>query len=167
MDHWKSLNEEIIRRIKKPLSHPEFILYFIFIITLTGMIGVFTTVEAEIKLSVFSYRNLMISISTYSVALISSATADLILTKQETSERSLKLIGISSILLVLGLFWFGLSFLNGPFLLIPAIVGLILTLFIWWIANADNKNLTNDINPENAIPSPTTPILGDTANFNI
>ncbi|GAB3222475.1 hypothetical protein [Spirosoma arcticum] len=154
---WNDLVETTANRLKKPVSHPEFILYFSVIIVIVGLAGVFTTLEIELRNCLVNHGNITLSIATYFIALLASSSADLILSsddpaKSESQMKILRLVGICSVLLGVGLFWLTNVF-KDELGYIPAMFGLILALSTWWLANAENPNLTKPVDPSGANPT--------------
>lgn len=172
---WYDLRNLIIERAKKPTGHPEFILYFIFIIIGIGLAGVFIAIEIEIRKTFAGYEtithsNITMSFATYFIALLTSASADLILSSNE-ENRSFKIVGVCAVLFGVGLFWLT-QVLDEKWSYAPALLGSILALAAWWLANAENPNLTPKKEPEDATPSGNellngNKLIGDSSNYNV
>jgi len=47
INKWKLFGEFLLKRIKKPINHPEFIIYFLLIIVGFGSIGIFCSIFSE------------------------------------------------------------------------------------------------------------------------
>ena len=172
---WYDLRNQIIERAKKPSGHPEFILYFIFIIIGIGLAGVFIAIEIEIRKTFVGYdaithSNITMSFATYFIALLTSASADLILSSNE-ENRSFKILGVCAVLFGVGLFWLT-QVLDEEWSYIPALSGSILALAAWWLANAENPNLTPKKVPADATPDRDelldgSELLGNSSNYDV
>jgi hypothetical protein len=138
---WNELGKELVRRLVTPASHPEFIMYFSIITGLTGLIGVFTTVDAELRKCTVDHNNITLSLATYFIALIASSSADLVVSGE---KKMLKVLGICLILSGVGLFWLTLI-LPHNWKYIPAIFGTLLSLITWWVANSETSMLVKDL----------------------
>ena len=169
---WNELKLELIDRLKSPISSPPFILYFIFSIVFAGVIGLIATVYIENKLTneivghLLSHIHISLAFSSYSVALLTACCTDLLLSSSESeTKNSFLMIGVGSLLLGLFLMFGVLGTEQIPLLgYLFAILGIILSWFIWWISNSRHPHLI--ITPKNAIP--TAGILsGNDSNFNL
>jgi hypothetical protein len=162
---WEELSKDIATRLKKPLNYPAYILYFTFITALTGATGVFTTIYFELQKCQVDHWNVSFSMGTYFIALIASASADLIL-GDSTEKKEIKALGLCLILAGMSVFWL-VSIVKGPLSYLFASIGVVIALVTWWIANAYNSNLTNGLNPDNATPILPTVVSGDAGAFNL
>jgi hypothetical protein len=140
--NWKELWIELKRRLKKPLGYPSFVFYFLGIIILIGGLGVWISIYKK------TWDAVPRDLSTYLLAILSSAAADLILS--EGKKQSLQMFSILT--LVIGGFLSVLSEANSDLTraYIYAILGAFLALLLWWIANADNAKLFGENPPPNA-----------------
>lgn len=173
-ERWKELCNDIKEKIKSPLGYPEFIFYFFVVVVMTGLVGIFLTYYVENKLTnedishKFSHIHLTLSIASYFIALVTASSVDLILSLKSEDNFTKKpyiMIGICAIIL-------GLCLMGGVLLsdgipvleYIFAIVGLLISWFIWWLSNSENPNLT--INPIDAIPPPVN-LTGNEAKYKL
>ena len=146
-NNWRDLFGELWRRLRRPIGYPAFILYFVTIIIIVGGLGTWLTMLAGNWVTVPS------SISTYLLAIIAAAAADLILSKpkdntKRTLELSLQMLALAS--LVIGTSLAVLTEFTEDFTAkyIFSILGSILALLLWWIANSDNEKLMDsDVDP--------------------
>lgn len=161
--------KEIGTRLAKPIGSFPFWIYFLLVTLLTGFSGVFTTINQELQHfnEGINHANIILSMATYFIALLASASTDLIfLHGEENSEKQLKHLGVGMLLVGVGLFWLSVvspKIIIGNifkdtllpitfFYYIPPVLGTLLALFTWWIANANNPNLNMKLVPENATP---------------
>ena len=145
-------------RVKAPQGNPLFVIYFVSIVVLVAGLGIIitivrhlTTTFADDTAMIASWKNIFEAAATYSIAISATALADVILSRASAETRAFKAIAIALTVLV-GLSFaasFGLPFYGA---LTGAIVGVLLSLFQWWVINAHNANLDDD---------PTDPTGGD------
>ncbi len=172
---WKDVKSNFSDKIKEPLSHPPFIIYFITVIVFTGIIAVGLTIFIEVRDSHkpqelthhISHIHIILSIAAYFIGLLTASAVDLILHSQQKKDdpRATILFGIGSLILGMGVMIFCLVTEKIPLLGYPAaILGTFLSWLVWWIANHDNHNLIT--NARNAIPSGNN-LLGDLTPYNV
>jgi len=158
-DSFPILAQEIGKRLAKPIGSFPFWVYFIIVTFLTGLAGVFTTINQELLSNdvIINHANITLSIATYFIALLASSSTDLIFSKEESSNKHLKALGVGMLLTGVGLFWLSVIFPKhntcALFIYLPSFFGTALALFTWWIANAHNPNLTREVKPEHINPS--------------
>jgi hypothetical protein len=162
-NHWREFGYTLWIRFRKPWQHPTYVLYFFFIIILIGGFGIL-----ELVVRSFMFGNpvtadlpkaLIGAFYTYFTAIAATAAVDLLLTSQE--QKHLRICFMILCFLVLVSAFFAVLIaetktnLLGAYLCAGA--GYILSLFLWWIGNADNANLLDSKSP------PTAPTGGDPA----
>jgi hypothetical protein len=175
-DYWRELRDVLLERLAKPLRSPTFVFYFFTIILVVGAFGIiepvirYFLVEDNSKqldsLAAFQHYHdeLTSAFYTYFVAIAATAVVDLILFYHK--QKHLMMFFLFSALIV---FIFailaaikressaGLGF---------AIIGYVLSLLLWWIANAENVHLLDQrTKPTNALggnpESPTHGVMGE------
>jgi hypothetical protein len=140
---WLELKLFFNKRIKIPLEHPEFIFYFILIIIGFGGIGIWYSIYYEVSKEICQHSNILGNILSFSIAIIAAGSLELMFVENKAIKNPLLLISLIIIFSSTTLF-FVLINLNNPlnyFFVIP--IGL-LSLFVWWIGNAENSNLTRN-----------------------
>ena len=141
---WKLLKEYFQEQFQSPLKHPEFIIYFLIVIVGVGAIGIWTTVYIENKISTTPNNwNIVLSIIGYALPIISTGAVDLIFTQEKYIKNSIRLIGFSSVLVVITLFIICFT-CKAELGIYMSILGVVLSWSIWWIANAGNANLNDN-----------------------
>lgn len=140
---WNELKEYFTERTKSPIEHPEFIFYFILIIFGFGAIGVWSSFFTPDKDSVFNHSNLINNIASFSVAMIAACSIELMFVENKVIKSTLSFItiGIIAISIVFFIILFNTENLYSYYLAIPFGIG---SLYIWWVSNADNANLTKN-----------------------
>lgn len=140
---WRKLKEFLENRSLTPFDHPEFIIYFLFVIIGFGGFGLWISLYQEFNNDFFNHRNIILSIGSYFVALMATGSIELIFIKEKSIKRILFLSTMSLIALsaVIFLICMGSSTGWGYFL---SLLFLAFSLYIWWIANAENTNLTEN-----------------------
>jgi hypothetical protein len=140
---WKNLRDFISRRTLRPFSHPEFIGYFILVIIMIGGIGVWSNLLIE-----DSPVSISKNLNAYSLAIISAGSIELIFTNNKVLKKTLTIISIGVLVVYIGLY-FILTDDNLIMLSLSTLLS-IFALYIWWIANAENTNLTENFFIENS-----------------
>jgi len=169
-NRWRVLRTELSARLKNPIRSPEFVIYFVVVILLIGLMGVGLTFVTELKMTQddcnhqFSHIHVCLAIVSYFIALLTASAADLILSSRhldnerssndsqsisaKSNHKPLKMIGVGAILLglvILLCVMFFENLLSGECRTWMeysfSVIGFLLSLFIWWISNSDNPNL--------------------------
>lgn len=140
---WNELRLYFSGRTTSPFDHPEFILYFILVIVGFGAIGVWSSFLGHEKGSVFNHTNLINNIASFSIAIIAGGSIELMFTENKYIKNTLSFITLSIIAISVVSFMV-LFNTNNLYLYFLAIPFGIISLYIWWIANADNANLTKN-----------------------
>lgn len=132
---------ECWERFKKPWCN-SFTAYFVFIIVFFSAGGIifslFSSLEAEEKIS-----SIASNMSTYFIAIIIPAVINIFLSFFKLRNKVSFIIYMIVILVLSGILLWLSNTLNMNFVLIPAIVGILLSWFFWVIANSDNDNLSD------------------------
>lgn len=140
---WNELKIYFSGRTTKPIKHPEFIFYFILVIIGFGAIGVWSSFVGGAKDLSFNHSNLINNIASFSVAIIAAGSVELMFTENKHIKNTLSFITLG-IIAVSAVFFIVLFNTNNIYLYLLAVPFGIVSLYIWWIANADNANLTKD-----------------------
>ena len=123
-------------RVKSPCKHPEFIIYFVLAIIGVGAIGIHTAVFHK-NLPTDRDDYIIANIATYFLAIIATGSIELIFYQKTRIKRAITLIAIGAIIASTFLFFWATLYPS----YIVASIGLLLSLTIWWIANAENTNI--------------------------
>jgi len=130
-------------RFMMPWNNSAFVSYFIWIIVLFGGIGIGITVFGELKSETFNSTSISKSIATTFVALVAASLVDLNLSLNIRNFPSLIINSIGVV--VMSILLMVLSFnINSAWGLIPAIIGYLLAILIWILANCDNDKLSDE-----------------------
>lgn len=140
---WLELKLFFKNRIITPVYHPEFIIYFILIIIGFGGIGIWFCIYDECSKNVFSHLNVISNILSFSVAIVAAGSIELMFADNKILKAPLLLISISIIFLSI-LFYILIINEGSPLYYFFAIPMALFSLFVWWIANAENSNLTKN-----------------------
>jgi Na+/melibiose symporter-like transporter len=168
-DHWRELKEELIDRLRKPTRHPTFVMYFLVIIVVIGGFGICETLVRHYLMNLLPEEEfekaLLSAFYTYFTAIAATAAVDVILSSQNPKFLLMFFLLISVVVFVLALF----ALLTSSFsvALILVLFGYVLALFLWWIGNAENRNLSDTQPPVNASTggSIATPPAGNLTGF--
>ena len=140
---WEELGLFFKSRFSTPAEHPEYILYFFLIVIGFGAMGVWTSIYVESQNAIFNHHDLIANISSFSIAIMATGSIELMFIKNEVIGTSLFFITL--ILIVIGVIAFLVSMsiddLCAYYVAIPVAL---LALLVWWIANAENANLTKN-----------------------
>lgn len=143
--NWSDLGAELWFRIRTPFNNSIFIFYFVFFVILFGGLGVwmpFLPLAPAHRTPNDSWA-LANNLATYFVALTGATFADAHLRKGASSrvfDFFLLIIFVSSLLLGLC----SLAASSCLFALRTAVVGTVVSLIAWWIANATNPSLKDE-----------------------
>jgi len=96
-------------------------------------------------LSTLNNKNIISNIASYFIALLATASVELVLAKNEDKilNNTMTIFGFGC--LAIGVFLFLIS-INTDVIYgyIAAVAGVIFSWLIWWISNSENSNLTNE-----------------------
>lgn len=149
--HWRAFGREAMRRLAEPLGHPTFIFSFIGLTLIFGGLGVWW----EVLCRCCGFHRLggtppadswgiVNAMTTYLVTLAAASLLDLVIRREEEGFRAFRVI-----IMLLGF----LAMLAGVLGLIAehmsmaapcSVIGLVLSLLVWWIVNADNTLFLDD-----------------------
>jgi len=157
--------EELYRRFTEPKKYITFVFYFAFVIFLLAGIGWIIPLVMVWYYGVgHDYKELSIfsqSLSTYAIALAATSFVDLVISKDDPkiSRRPFKnlfsMAVMFSFIIVVALTLWTFSAMSIGWSLFLAILGTILSLIIWWVANGDNAQYMEEP------PSPSAATGGD------
>jgi amino acid transporter len=97
----------------------------------------------ETENALLYHKDVIASISSFSVAILAAGSIELMFTKNDVLKITLFLITLTLIAIGLLGFYFSLK-INNPHAYFVAIPIALFALFVWWIANAENANLTKN-----------------------
>ena len=167
ISRWIAFRHVIAVRYNKPKSHPEFVFIFILLNLIFCALGVYVSMFADLfdSSKSFNYRALNTNLTTYYIAILASACFDLILSKAKIMKSALTTFSLA--VLVFGIISLIVSYLLRLRYALPlTILYLLISLFMWWIANAENDKLMNDeVPPSATIGDLDQEILGDLGGF--
>jgi len=135
--------EEQCIRFKMPWKKSAFKSYFIWIVLLFGGLGIVFTCISEFAENTPRYYIIAQSIATTFVALTAASLVDLNLSFNIKNIPSLIINSIACFGLSLILLYFAFK-LKSCWSFIPAVVGYLIGLLIWILANADNEKLSDE-----------------------
>jgi hypothetical protein len=140
---WEELRFFFSERIKTPIDHPEYILYFVVVVIGLGAIGIWSSLSRETENVLLYHADVIASISSFSVAILAAGSIELMFSKNEVIKITLFLITLTLIAIGILGFYFSLK-INNEFAYFVAIPVTLFALLVWWIANAENANLTKN-----------------------
>lgn len=153
--HWNSFLSDVLQRLKKPFRHPAFCMYFVVFTLGVGGIGVWIEAIKAILNPTFEAMMLVPrTLSTYLLAVIATAAADLVMSDlvmpEEQTKRYMRMFALASLVVgtALGVVGLNISFLKWAYGC--AILGTILALLLWWLANAANSKFLEQDPPVDA-----------------
>jgi len=141
---WKELGIFIKSRIKIPFAHPEFLGYFILVIIGFGAIGIWACFLNSNIGEDFNHGNMLVNLSTFSVAIIATGSIELMFVKDEVLKYPLLFISLTSIIITAAFFLIVFYNADNNFMYFIAVPLVVFSLLTWWIANGDNVNLTKN-----------------------
>lgn len=139
---WRIFGKQLKTCIIQPVRYPSFIFYFIVIIIMAGGLGawllIFQIIPSESELDIPR------ALTTYAVAILAASLVSIILSKKDEHALLLFALFICVICGFLSLGTFTAS--KSQDAQIYGIIVTVLSLFLWWVANAENPDLTG-LNP--------------------
>ncbi|MBL0310165.1 MAG: hypothetical protein IPP77_10945 [Bacteroidetes bacterium] len=142
---WKIFGEIISIRTTAPSGNPEFWLYFVLINLVFCALGIYVSIFTDLvdKNRYFDFRALNTNLGTFYIAILASGCFDLILSRAKIMKTTLSMFSIA--ILVFGILALIISaVVRLRFALPITFTFCIVSLFIWWIANAENDKLMMD-----------------------
>ena len=144
---WIYLGYFIKRRSKAPLRHFSFFAFFIIGIIVAGGLGIWLTLWEYCTSSSNQLNDIVRSIATYFPAIATASLFELIC--PDENEKYIRSFALFAGVLILILFVFTVNLNPGSISLFVGLLGVAVSLFLWWIANAENDSL-RDKAPDNA-----------------
>lgn len=140
---WNEIGLFFKTRSKEPWQHPEFVLYFIFFVVIMGGISIWASLYIESHNKEFNHNNVLTNIFSFIVVIITTGSIEMAFAGNKYIKNLLFIISV--IVTLLSIFTY-LAFFksHNPNLYFLAVPFFIFSIFIWWIANAENANLTQD-----------------------
>jgi hypothetical protein len=141
--YWRRIKRTLLERSRKPWRHPSFVLYFFASVLLVGGAGIWL----ELHKFLFpmagecrSLENLRTALITFFPALAGSACMQVIL--EENDDRALRASAVC-VLITLSILALAIapSSVSSPTSITLGLVGCLLALWAWWIANANQPGL--------------------------
>src|SRR4051812_11099189 len=106
INKWKLFKEFLLDRLKKPTSHPEFVIYFVLLPFAIGAVDIWASLYIlNQSKPPFDYQHLQISIIGFSLILICSGGIDLIFSTEKYIKRIIQLSAIFLIILDVSVFF--------------------------------------------------------------
>lgn len=173
INYWQEFRGTLKERLCKPCNHPTFVMYFIGIIIVIGGLGLFEPIVSYFILGTLPYeefpRAVVSATYTYFVAIAATAAVDLILSYHQ--KKYLLMFFLLCSLIVIFCFLLSaayVTFLKRPVCaILPALIGYVVALFLWWIGNANNANLLDmPVNPTAPIGDDNIQPAGDLTGYN-
>lgn len=137
--------KEIKSRAKlqiKPFNDLYFT-YLVFFVLVIGGVGIWITLIQELNNEKFNYSQFVLNIGTYYLVLLTTSYIDITTNEKIVNKKSLHIYSFILLILIIGIF--ALSFfLSQTYSIIIAFIGLIISLFIWHLANCDNEKFMDE-----------------------
>jgi hypothetical protein len=150
LKHWSVFVNDIWQKMKRPWAHPPFVMYFVIIIIGVGGLGAWIEISKAYQApSPAALVTASRSLSTYLLAILSAAAADLIIS-QSPLNRSTIMLAISVLIVGAALALIGFVSLSYKLGLVCSVVGTLAAWFLWIVANSDNQKLFEEDPPQTA-----------------
>ena len=133
---WKLLGVFLLNRLKNPIKHPEYFIYFILVIVGVGAIGVYSAI---IKGSIPDNKMdfIIANMASYFLAIVATGSVELVLSNEKYIGRAIRLLAMFAVLINIALYFTSVAFSS----VYISLTGVIIALLVWWIANAENTNI--------------------------
>lgn len=153
---WTRLRKDLVRRMREPIGRVVFVLYFfVVVVALGGMGWLIPLVRFYFLDDANVASELPSAYSTFFLALLAGALADIVLGEDSSSEilatptvtKGFKMLALSLSLLGIPLAFVGIqrSYIGGAYF--ASVFGMAISLFLWWVLNAD-RSRWRDEGPE-------------------
>jgi len=143
---WKRLAKEISRRMREPTGRVIFVIYFFAVVLLLGGLGwIIPLCRLVFYGDMEVVCELPSAFSTFLLALLAGAMADIVLsgdgsvedsTSPETT-RGFRIFAFGLSLLGIPLAYAGIQRTPSVWAYVASILGMFISLFLWWVLNAD------------------------------
>lgn len=138
---FKEIRNRAILQVK-PFNDLYFT-YLIFFVLIIGGVGIWITLFQELKNEKFNYLAFVLNIGTYYLVLITTSYIDITTNDKILNKKSLHIYSFILLVVIIGIF--SLSFfLSQLYSIIIAIIGLVISLFVWHLANCDNEKFMDE-----------------------
>jgi hypothetical protein len=137
--------KEIRTRSKLQFSpfNDLYFVYLFFFVFIIGGAGIWISILQELNKEVFNHTNIVLNIGTYYLVLLTTSYIDITTNEKIVNKKSLQIYSFMLLLIVIGVF--SLSFfLIAKYSVLVTIIGLVLALFIWHLANSDNEKFMDE-----------------------
>ncbi|MFY7732397.1 MAG: hypothetical protein ACOVSR_02860 [Bacteroidia bacterium] len=117
--------------------------YLFFFVLLIGGVGIWITLIQELNKKEFNHTSIILNIGTYYLALLTTSYIDITTNEKIVNKKSLQIYSFVYLFIIIGVF--SLSFfLPQNYSIAMAILGLLLALFVWHVANCDNEKFMDE-----------------------
>lgn len=164
---WSELRAEIKDRLTAILR-PSVLMYFVGVVLVVGALGAWTQLYRE------DYGGFFEGLGTYALAILTSATLELVLPSSDKTIRSLRIFGFTSLALGIALtiptihareLWEAGERVIAA---LPACALTIIAWVLWILVNSENSRLFADEAAESAIGGPSSSgLAGNLDNFKV
>lgn len=153
---WNRLGKEISRRMREPTRRVAFVAYFIAVVLILGGMGwIIPLCRLVLYCDMKAAYELPIAFSTFLLALLAGGMAEIVLSENGSTEESpsqettkgFRVFALGLSLLGIPLAFAGIQSSQLLWAYIASILGMIISLFLWWELNAD-KSRWQDIPTE-------------------
>jgi prepilin signal peptidase PulO-like enzyme (type II secretory pathway) len=137
--------KEIKSRAKlqiKPFNDLYFTYLIVFVLIIGG-VGIWITLIQELNNEKFNYLQFVLNIGTYYLVLITTSYIDITTNEKIVNKKSLHIYSFILLLIIIGIFSISF-FLSQSYSIIIAFFGLIISLFVWHLANCDNEKFMDE-----------------------
>jgi hypothetical protein len=141
--HWPALGRELSQRTTQPISHPSFVIFFIVVIFGVVPTGFWIELYSYYASGQKSAATLRTSFISVVPAFVAATTLQLIWAENE--KRSLRAFSIFALsTCMLGLVFCASEAISNNVALFWGSVSAVIALWMWWIANANQRELMDE-----------------------
>lgn len=163
---WSELRRDVWRRTTRPAAHATFVFFFFGSVVLIGGLGIWVElINAAKAPSPTDFLPVRTAMATFFPALIGSTCFQIVLGKYLKALRAVAFVG-TTIIAAVG-FWLVLDRnLSTALSLSIGTLASLVSLWFWWIANADNPDFFDEPLDQAALGGSTDrPLGGDLGGF--
>ena len=163
---WESLFKEVWRRTKEPFSHPSFVFYFVIAILVLGAFGIWNElINIWVGNDSSNSQTLRKTITSFFPILAASTCLQIIWEDRFKSIRSF--IIFLFMLTLIGLYIAANQSIMDCIAIKFGVLATAISIWMWWLANADQDFLKDPIDPTAATGNDDTSesLPGDLSGF--
>lgn len=120
-----------------------YFVYIVFFILIIGGVGIWISLIQELNSKNFNYSTFVLNMGTYYLALLTTSYIDIITNEKFVNKKSLHIYSFILLVGIMGVFTLSF-FLSKGWSILLGIIGILIALYIWHLANCDNEKFNDE-----------------------